>query len=389
MSGRREERQGPGEPGEDPRDVAEREVRRRSRPDVTLQPPPRPAVDLSRNAPSTPRNTRTSVSPASVAILAVLALAAAGVFVALPRWMAGRPRPSASDAAPSAPAPVTEAPAANATPPATPDPIAALPDEPEQEAPPVARPAAPPRLPGPPPAPDPGSAEWTRAMSEGLAALDRGALDEAQAAFARAEAARPGAPSTADAVKRIEEARKAEGLTAARARAEAAEGREDWKGAAAEYEAALKLDPWVAFALAGRARTAPRAALDEALEGYLHRPERLSAENVAREAERALARAEEVEKPGPRLQQQRAGLERILKDARTTVDVPLVSDGVTEVAVLRVGTLGAFRKKEIPLRPGSYVVVGKRRGYRDTRKTLVVAPGARPAPLDVRCEEAL
>jgi hypothetical protein len=226
-------------------------------------------------------------------------------------------------------------------------------------------------------------------MSEGLAALDRGALDDAQGAFARAEAARPGAPATADALKRVEDARKAEGLAAHRARAEAAEAREDWKGAAAEYEAALKLEPRVAFALEGRARSAPRAALDETLEGYLRRPERLSAEAVAREAERALGRAEDVDAPGPRLRQQRAALEGLLKQARTTVDVPLVSDGATEVVVLRVGTLGAFRQKQIALRPGSYVVVGRRRGYRDTRKTLVVSPGARPAPLDVRCDQAL
>jgi tetratricopeptide (TPR) repeat protein len=226
-------------------------------------------------------------------------------------------------------------------------------------------------------------------MSEGLAALDRGSLDEAQAALARAEAARPGAPATADAVKRVDEARKAEALAALRARAEAAEGREDWKGAAAEYDAALKLDPRLAFALAGRARSLPRARMDETLEGYVRRPERLSAENVAREAERTLRLAEEVDPAGPRLQQQRAALERLLQDARTPVGVPLRSDGVTEVVVLRVGTLGTFREKEVTLRPGSYVVVGKRRGYRDTRKTLVVSPGRRPAPVDVRCDEAL
>jgi len=399
MSGRREERPGPGEPRDAPRDGADEGVRRRIRPDVALQPPPRAVVvPPSVIPPSAARSARASFSPATVAILAVLAVAAAGVFVALPKWVASRPRPVAAVAAPAAvPAPATEPtlepPTAE---PATPDsPIADVPAEADPEPasdpepPPVARPAPPPRMPAPPPAADPGSAEWTRAMSEGLAALDRGALDEAQGAFARAEAARPGAAATADALKRVEEARKAEGLINHRARAEAAEAREDWKGAAAEYEAALKLDPRVAFALAGRARTAPRAALDETIEGYLRRPERLSAGAVAREAERALGRVDDVEQPGPRLRQQRAALEQLLKSAQTPVGVPLVSDGETEVVVLRVGTLGTFRKKEVPLRPGSYVVVGRRRGYRDTRKTLVVSPGGTPAPLDVRCDEAL
>ena len=391
MSGRREGRPDPAESREAPRDAEDGGgVRRRIRPDAVLQPPPRAVVvPPSLAPPSAARGNRTSLSPASVAILIILAVAAAVVFVALPRWMAGRPRPVTAVAAPALPAPTAQA-TPQATAAATPaPPITDAPVAEDAEPPPVSRPAARPPLPAAPPAADPGTADWTRAMSEGLAALDRGALDEAQGAFARAEAARPGAAATADAMKRVDEGRKAAALTASRERAEAAEGREDWKGAAAEYDAALKLDPQVAFALAGRARSAPRAALDETLEGYLRRPERLSAEVVAREAERTLALAEEVEQPGPRLRQQRAALERILKDARTTVDVPLVSDGVTEVEVLRVGTLGTFRKKEVALRPGSYVVLGKRRGYRDTRKTLVVSPGGRPAPLDVRCDEAL
>jgi hypothetical protein len=390
MSGRRVDRSDPGERPDISNDLAGAEAPRRLRPEVTLQPPPRPGVSppsVESNAPA-PGTSRSAAR--GWVILAVLIAAAVGVFLWLPGWIARRPHPDAATVTPPATAVPPEA-ATEPAAPATPEPEAAEP--PVTSAPePRSEPAAPRRV-APVPAPaapaDPVSAEWARAMSEGLAALDRGALDEAQAALARAEAARPGAPATADAVKRVEEARKAEGLNEHRARGEAAEAREDWKGAAAEYDAALKLDPRVAFALAGRARTAPRAALDETLEGYLRKPERLSAEAVAREAERTLARAEEVESPGPRLQQQRAALERLVKDARTSVGVSLVSDGATEVVILRVGTLGTFKKKDVTLRPGSYVVLGKRQGYRDTRKTLVVSPGARPAPLDVRCSEAL
>jgi hypothetical protein len=54
-----------------------------------------------------------------------------------------------------------------------------------------------------------------------------------------------------------------------------------------------------------------------------------------------------------------------------------------------VGPQGRFREKSLELRPGSYVVVGTRPGYRDKRQTLVVAPGRSPAPLTVRCDEAL
>jgi hypothetical protein len=181
---------------------------------------------------------------------------------------------------------------------------------------------------------------------------------------------------------------KAQALSGHRERGAAAEAGEDWKAAMAEYDAALKLDARVAFALEGRARALPRAQLDDALAVYLKRPDRLSSDDVLREAEGVLGRARGVA-AGPKLQQQTAALRRLIDDARTPVGVRLVSDGRTEVAVLRVGALGTFQERSLSLRPGSYVVVGRRPGYRDTRKTLVVSPGRVPAPLDVRCDQTL
>ena len=48
-----------------------------------------------------------------------------------------------------------------------------------------------------------------------------------------------------------------------------------------------------------------------------------------------------------------------------------------------------FKEKTLELRPGTYVVVGTRKGYRDTRVTLEVAAGRTGEPVGVRCEEAL
>jgi hypothetical protein len=82
-------------------------------------------------------------------------------------------------------------------------------------------------------------------------------------------------------------------------------------------------------------------------------------------------------------------LRRLLATMRTAVTVRLLSDERTEVSVLRVGALGRFREKALELRPGTYVVTGTRAGYRDVRQTLVVPPGRSPAPLEIRCHEAL
>lgn len=249
--------------------------------------------------------------------------------------------------------------------------------------------AGPPRARDRPPTAEAADDVWAAAVSEGLAALERGSLTEARDAFARAEAARPGTPSVRDGVVRLEAAQKDASLAEHQRRALRAEGTEDWGGALTEYDAAQKVDPVVAFAVEGRARVIQRRALDERLEGYLKRPDRLSTEAVAQEAEAALDRAAEMEQPGTRLARQMAALREALAAARIGVPVRLVSDGLTDVTVLRVGHLGVFKEKALELRPGTYVVVGTRKGYRDARLTLEVTPGRAPEPLRVRCEEAL
>ena len=79
----------------------------------------------------------------------------------------------------------------------------------------------------------------------------------------------------------------------------------------------------------------------------------------------------------------------LLVEVRTPVAVVLESDGQTQVVVHKVGRLGAFERKTLDLKPGTYTVVGTRSGYRDVRRQLVVKPAAALPPLVVRCEEAI
>jgi hypothetical protein len=382
----------------------------RRRPEVALVPPPRADVVVApRPVHAQPAGRTGAVSPlrrgpgVAVPALAALLAAAVAVFVFLPRWVA---RPAVSRAAAQAAPPTSTANSTLDSAPDTSQPpgeqTTTLPGS-DATAPPGHDTATPPRRErrAPPDAPAPPTSaamaqgsgeaeiEYSRAVSDGLRALERGAFGEAQAAFTRAAAARPGTPAVADGLARAEEGRKAQALEAHRRHGEAAEAREDWRGALVEYDAALRIEPAVAFALAGRARGVARVELDQRIQGYLQRPERLSAEAVAHEAEAALDRAREAEPAGPRLAGQIRALEDALASSRTPVPAQLLSDGLTDVVVLRVGRLGPFREKTLDLRPGSYVVVGKRPGYRDARRTLLVAPGRSPEPLLVRCDEAL
>ncbi len=64
-------------------------------------------------------------------------------------------------------------------------------------------------------------------------------------------------------------------------------------------------------------------------------------------------------------------------------------DQLTEVVVYKVGRLGTFERRDLDLRPGSYTVVGSRRGYRDVRRQLVIQPGVAPEPVAIRCQERI
>jgi hypothetical protein len=336
-----------------------------SRPPVRLQPPPRvdppplvPAGLRDRADRLGSRPARTGLSAAQVTLLAGLAVAAVVAVAWLPRWAP----------VPAAPAPAAEAPTP-ADAPAVPEATAAPPAEALPSAPPgdppadppaglPARPAARPRTPvpaapsGPPPAAD------TEAL----------------------------APVPAPTPDRLAEAA---ALSRHREAARALEEREDWRAALAEYEAALAVDPHVTFALEGRERAAGRATLAEGLDFHARNVHRLSTEGVAREAEALLDRARGVEAPGPRLRAQVSALEKALAGARTPVTVVIESDGLTEVAVSRVGRLGTLKRRALDLRPGEYTATGTRRGYRDVRRTFTVSPGATGPSVVVRCGEAL
>lgn len=320
-------------------------------------------------------------SGAALALAGLIGIAAI-VFFVLPRWSAPPVVTTVVTTAPttSAPAPASLA----AKPPeATPG------ETPPETTPPETRPPALMAREVPPAGEPPPASDFDAAVSEGLAALDRGAPTEARAAFTRAETLRPGTGVVKDGLARSEAALRAEALEGHRKRAQAAEAAEEWRAALREYEAALQLEPAVRFAVEGAARAGQRAETSDRLDAYLRRPDRLSTEDVAHEAEIALDRASEIPSPGPKLQRQIQELRTQLEAAGAAVTVRLLSDERTDVSVLRVGPMGRFREKALELRPGSYVVVGTRRGYRDTRLTLVVAPGRSPEPLTVRCDEAL
>src|SRR5690606_677782 len=111
--------------------------------------------------------------------------------------------------------------------------------------------------------------------SEALTALSDGRPKEARAALERARAIRPQAQEVLDGLARAAELERQQAVLEHRREAERLEAAERWKEALEEYEAALKIDPTLAFALDGKARVQPRLAMHEQFELLIRTPSRL------------------------------------------------------------------------------------------------------------------
>lgn len=251
------------------------------------------------------------------------------------------------------------------------------------------QPVKPAAAPSPPRQDDPVGEAYTVAMSVGLSAVERGDFSGAREAFSQAASLRSDSTEAADALAHAEEELRLAKISDLRARAKTAEQEERWHDAVAEYTAALAIDSTLRFAQEGQRQARQRADLADRLGFHIRHPERLASDQVLDEARELIAEARQIEPGGPKLRQQIDNLDRQLQIASTPMRVTLVSDNLTEVMVYRVGRLGRFERHELSLRPGTYIVVGSREGYRDVRRQLEVVPDKTLEPLTVRCEEKI
>jgi len=224
-------------------------------------------------------------------------------------------------------------------------------------------------------------------LSAGADALRHGQVAVAQSAYRQAAAIDANDARVRDGQQRVAEVltsqRNAEDL-AAGARLEDAE---TWDEARALYSSVLARDATLRFAQDGLARSERRAALDHELRDYLARPERLMAPPVQQAAQRAIARGEASAAGAPRLQQQLQQLQARLAQLAVEANLTIISDSNTRISLAPLGDLGSFASREVRLRPGRYVAVGRRDGFRDVRQEFEIPPGQSTATLSVLCTE--
>lgn len=238
-------------------------------------------------------------------------------------------------------------------------------------------------------------ANYTAVMSEGFDLLQQGQPDAAIAAFERALRIKPGTAEATEAIAQTREQITLASIAELREQALTHEANEDWEQAVAAYDAVLALDSNLVFALEGRDYSARRLQLDRLLTVNIEQPMRLSDQAAYDEAQEVYQIGRDLEADllaeqgsvGERLAQQLDTMETLLAQMLVPVEVTLTSDNVTDVTVYQVGQLGTFAETTLMLRPGRYVAVGTRPGYRDVREEFVVGFGRELDSITIRCNE--
>ena len=226
-------------------------------------------------------------------------------------------------------------------------------------------------------------------MTEGFDALYAGDFATARAAFNAAKSLNPNSREPVDGLMQVDlEVRLAE-IRRLEEEAVGYDQAEEWETSVVVYQDILKIDPDLQFAQQGLATARSRSALHARLQSYIDQPDELSDEANMQSATKLLLDITRIEPMGPRLEDQKNELSRLLKRAATPLTVQLVSDNATEVSVFKVGRFGTFDNRAVELRPGNYVAVGIRPGYRDVRVEFRVAPEIDMQPVVVQCEEPI
>jgi tetratricopeptide (TPR) repeat protein len=226
-------------------------------------------------------------------------------------------------------------------------------------------------------------------LSLALTSMANSNLGAARTHFERARALRPGSPEVAEGLRQLQQIESSNDIETQRRLAETAESAEQWSDAASHYQTITETQAHLQFAEDGLQRTRELARITGRMAALIEDPTQLFRPEVFTEARELMALGKAAAEGSPLLAEQLGHLEIAVQLASTPIAVVFQSDTVTEVVIRGVGTLGGFARRDVPLKPGHYVVVGRRDGYRDTRREISVLPGRQLPVIEVRCTEKI
>ncbi len=231
--------------------------------------------------------------------------------------------------------------------------------------------------------------EFSDVMSAGFALLEAGDPEAAIAEFERAAGLGVNDEQARTAIEQIRNQVASVEIERLRGRIEDAERSEQWQQAVDAYDEVLAIDANVVFAINGRDYAAGRSQLDNLLSEAIANPYRFNEDDVYRQALDVYYTGRAIKNPGAKLNEQLDELEVLLTNSQIPVEVQFASDKLTSVTLLRVAELGEFEQTSLALKPGRYVALGRRIGYREVREEFTVGYGQTPAQVVVQCVDRL
>lgn len=226
-------------------------------------------------------------------------------------------------------------------------------------------------------------------MSAGYAALDKQNFSAALNQFNKALKIKPVSSAAKTALQQTNHQATRLAITNIMQQASVSENDEQWQTAIELYSNALKLEQNLAEAKIGKLRAQNRLAVNQRLEKILSRPERLSDKKVHAETSAYYNVTSQLDNQGPILTKQLTDLENLLQVSAIPVKIRLQSDNLTDVTVYKVGKMGLFETKELSLRPGKYVAIGRRDGYRDVRIEFLVSQDTSKQAIRIAAKEKI
>jgi len=231
--------------------------------------------------------------------------------------------------------------------------------------------------------------EYETQMAAGFSAMAQENFSRARAAFSAALVVRPGDPEATSALQQLAVDAQLQEIATLQGQARADEQREDWAAAVQKYTAIIDINAQLAEIKRDLARTQQRLDLHEKLVYDIGHPERLNEDKFWNAANQLLQQAQAISASGPILTAQIRQLGELLKIASIPVPVEFRSDSLTQVVIYKVGNLGTFLNRTVDLKPGAYVAVGTRDGYRDVRRNFTVVANGNTQTIVLSCEDAI
>ena len=128
-------------------------------------------------------------------------------------------------------------------------------------------------------------------------------------------------------------------------------------------------------------------AANDLLSKFIDYPHRLSSMKIIKAATLAIGQAVPMAEYSHSLSKKSHELSEYIKAYSKMVYVQIISDEQTYISVRGVGQVGVIREKIIQLRPGKYMFVGKRKGYKSKLVRVVIPLGDPQFQIKLVCDE--